>query len=442
MAILNSKPNNIYTAEGARACHINPELQLRRSVMSCLLFESNFYESGVEISERIKSLIPLVDPKICGKIAVEAREKAGLRHVPLLILREMARLTTHKRYVSRGLQRVITRPDQLTDFLALYLSTNDGKKTLTAKVKDGLARAFIKFNEYELRKHAHDDRAVKLKDVMFLCHPKPKDAEQEAMWKRLIAGELAPVDTWETQLSAGADKKETFERLMKEKKLGPLAFVRNLRNMHEAGVAREDIRDYANHIDVSKVFPWQFIAAAKFAPWYEQELETCMLRSLVGRPKLLGKTILLIDHSGSMGSKLSTKGEMTYSDAACGVAMMLRELCDDVNIYSFSHQTVFIPSRHGFALRDAIRGSQTMGGTYLGQSIKNVADHEKSWDRLIVITDEQSHDTIVWPNIGKQYVVNVASNKNGVGYGQTIHIDGFSSHVLDWIKLDEEISCE
>lgn len=439
MAILNPKVQPIYTHEGARASHINPELQLRRSVMSCLLFEKGFYESGVEIAERIKSLIPLVDPKTCGKIAVEAREKAGLRHVPLLILREMVRLPTHRRYVSRGLQRVITRPDQMTDFLALYWETNGGKKTLPAKVKDGLGRVFSKFNEYELRKNAHSDRAVKLRDVLFLTHAKPRDDAQAEMWKRLIAGEMKPIDTWETALSGGADKKETFHRLMVEDKLGALAFVRNLRNMHEAGCSMGIIADYATRIDVSKVFPWQFISAAKFAPWYESVLESCMLRSLAGRQKLMGKTVLLVDHSGSMDGKLSEKGEMRYSDAAAGVAMMLRELCDDVNIYTFSQQTVFIPPRRGFALRDAIRTSQPMGGTYMGQSLQSVAQHEKQWDRLIVITDEQSHDRVVFPNIGKQYVVNVASNKNGVGYGQVTHVDGFSSHILDWIREDEEL---
>ena len=42
----------VYTHEGAVASKITPELQLRRSVMACLLWESNFYEDGVTIADR------------------------------------------------------------------------------------------------------------------------------------------------------------------------------------------------------------------------------------------------------------------------------------------------------------------------------------------------------------------------------------------------------
>ena len=96
MARLNVKPQTIRTHEGAVAPHINPELQLRRSVMACMLWESQFYESGESIAERITATIPKVNPVTVANIAIEAREKMKLRHVPLLIVREMARLDSHK----------------------------------------------------------------------------------------------------------------------------------------------------------------------------------------------------------------------------------------------------------------------------------------------------------------------------------------------------------
>ena len=79
---------------------------------------------------------------------------------------------------------------------------------LSAQVKKGLAAAFTKFDEYALAKY---DRAgaVRLRDVLFLSHAKPRDAEQAALWKRLIEGELATPDTWEVALSLPArDKRE------------------------------------------------------------------------------------------------------------------------------------------------------------------------------------------------------------------------------------------
>ena len=120
MAKTNKKISPIFTHERAKAQHINPEQQLRRSVMSCMLWEKEFYEDGESISARIVKTIPLVDPEKVANIAIEARENMKLRHVPLLIVREMARLKTHKHLVSSTLARVIQRADELTEFMSLY----------------------------------------------------------------------------------------------------------------------------------------------------------------------------------------------------------------------------------------------------------------------------------------------------------------------------------
>jgi 60 kDa SS-A/Ro ribonucleoprotein len=90
----------------------------------------------------------------------------------------------------------------------------------------------------------------------------------------------------------------------------------------------------------------------------------------------------------------------------------------------------------GFALRDAIDASQRHNGTCLGKAVEELNRKEK-YDRLIVITDEQAHDTVPAPN-GKGYVINVASNKNGVGYGKWTHIDGWSESVIEFIRTLEQ----
>src|ERR1700722_5476874 len=319
---INSKPAPKFTHEGAKASHINAELQLRRSVLSTLLFENQFYESGEEIGKRIASLIKNVDPRKCRDLVIEAREKMLLRHVPLLIIREMARIPTHKKFVARLLDRVITRPDMLADFLALYWA--DGKQPLSAKVKQGLAFAFNKFTEYQLKKHLHNDRAVKLRDVLFMCHAKPKDAIQDVIWKRLINNELVAADTWETALAGGANKRETFERLIRDGKLGAMAFLRNLRNMQVADVDIGVIVEYSSIVKTGMILPYRYIAAAKEAPVFESMLEKMMQDSLVDKPKLSGRTILLVDVSGSMDQAMSAKSKMTYLDAACAIAMLAR----------------------------------------------------------------------------------------------------------------------
>src|SRR5574341_1093074 len=90
----------IYTHEGARAAKIGPEQQLKRSVMSCLLWEDSFYEDGFSIASRIAELIPRCRPEFVAACAYHARMVMKLRHVPLLLVREMARLKSHKHLVS------------------------------------------------------------------------------------------------------------------------------------------------------------------------------------------------------------------------------------------------------------------------------------------------------------------------------------------------------
>src|ERR1700759_4552390 len=97
------------THEGAPAAAITPEQALRRSVLACMLWEDEFYESGVTIAERIRTLVPKVEAGKVAALAVEARTKMKLRHVPLLLVREMARLSTHRHLVAETLVRVIQR---------------------------------------------------------------------------------------------------------------------------------------------------------------------------------------------------------------------------------------------------------------------------------------------------------------------------------------------
>jgi 60 kDa SS-A/Ro ribonucleoprotein len=417
------------THEGAPARNISPELQLRRSVLACLLWESQFYEDGVEIAGRIAELVPKVAAEKVAAIAVEAREQMKLRHAPLLLVREMARHKTHRALVADTLARVIQRADELAEFVAIYWK--DGRVPLSGQVKKGLAAAFPKFDEYALAKY---DRGgpIKLRDVLFLCHARPRDAAQAGVWKKLIWGRLNTPDTWEVALSSGADKREAWQRLLAENKLGALALLRNLRNMREAGLEDELVLSALRSINTARVLPFRFLAAARYAPQWEETLEQAMLKCLAGQEKLAGKTIVLVDISGSMTAPLSRRSEMQRTDAAYGLAVLLREIGEKVGVFSFSDDLVEVPARRGFALRDAIDTSQRHNSTQLGKAVEGLNQKEK-YDRLIVITDEQAHDKVPAAR-GKGYVVNVAGYKNGVGYGKWTHIDGWSESVVEYIR--------
>lgn len=423
----------VKTHEGAPAFNINDEQLLRRSVMACFLWEKEFYEDGEMISNRIQSLVPKVKPEKVAQIAIEAREKMKLRHAPLFIVREMARHESHRPFVAETLARVIKRADEPTEFLAMYW--DDKKQPIAHSVRKGLTEALRKFDEYQLGKYREDNKAIKQRDVFRIVRPKPANEEQAALWGRAVKGELATPDTWEVALSAndGLSKKEKWERLLSENKLGGLALLRNLRNFDQNSVNPVLIRAALKEANVRWVLPFRFIAAARFAPKYEPELEQKLFESVADKPKLPGKTVFLVDVSGSMDAAMSYTSDMKRVDAACGMAMVGRELSDDAVIYSFSNNVKIVPTRRGFALRDAIVRSQSHGGTELGRAVTEVWAKERP-DRLIVITDEQSHDRVTYPSgLEKGYMINVASNRNGVGYGQWTHIDGFSESIFSYI---------
>jgi hypothetical protein len=423
------------THERAPAVPISAEAQLRRSVLACMLWESQFYEDGVTIAERIAALVPSVEAAKVASLAVEAREQMKLRHAPLLLVREMARYATHRSLVAETLASVIQRADELAEFLAIYWK--DGRQPLSAQVKKGLAVAFSKFDAYALAKY---DRAgvVKLRDVLFLTHAKPVTAEQALIWRQLIEGQLPSPETWEVRLSRGEQKREVWESLLMENRLGALALLRNLRNMQAAAVEPELVRHALEAIRVERVLPFRFIAAARHAPQWEPWIEQAMFLSLHGQGHLAGQTVLLVDVSGSMDARLSARSQMLRMDAATGLAVLLREVAEEVSIYTFSDRLVLVPARRGFALRDAIVQSHPHSGTYLGRALEQLS---QAYDRLVVITDEQSHDRVPDPR-GRGYVINVASYRNGVGYGtgrgDWTHIDGWSEAVVEYIRSAEE----
>lgn len=430
---------DLKTHEGAPAARLSPIKELRRSVLAALLFEDTFYEPGSALAARIEALIPLVTPANVAALAIEARDQMYLRHVPLFLLRQLARIKGNGSLVAATLAHVIQRPDEMTEYLAMYWAgqasgTTHRPEPLSAGSKRGLARAFAQFSAETLAKYDRDG-AVKLRDVLRLVHAKPKDASVAAVWKQVIARTLTAPDTWEVALSAGANKKDTFERLLREHRLGALAFLRNLRTMIEVGVDAGLIRArFAGQLD--KVLPFRYLAAVRHAPAFATELNDAMLRAIAEVPRLGGTTVVLVDVSGSMNDPLSEKSEMTRMDAGAGLAVLVREIASECRVFTFSAALCEVPAYRGLALVDGIIRSQPHGPTYLGAAVAALMK-KGTVDRLIVITDEQSHDRLPAPPTGQGYLINVGTYQHGVGYGPWIHIDGWSERVLDFIQAVE-----
>jgi 60 kDa SS-A/Ro ribonucleoprotein len=433
------------THEGAPAArNLTIEQQLRRSVLSCLLWEKEFYEDSQSIADRIATLAEQAPPAMVASLAIEAREAFNLRHAPLLLLAVLAKTGAGTRLVSETIEAVIRRADELSELLTIYW--RNGKTPLSAQIKKGLALAFKKFDAYQLGKYDRGN-VIRLRDVLFLSQAKPANDDQQLLWKQLVDNELFAPDTWEVALSGGADKKETFERLIRDRKLGYLALLRNLRNMVNAGCDLNLVREaILAREGAQRVLPFRYVAAARACPVLEPALDDALRASIGEMAPFTGLTAVLVDVSSSMDMRLSARSDLTRKDAAAALAAILP---GKVRMLSFADQVIELPPRRGMAAIDAIRHSQN-GGTRLFDAIETV-NREVGYDRLIVITDEQAFPANVDllqgrersarrtcpPPNGIGYMINVASYRNGVGYGPWCHIDGFSEQVLRFIAEHE-----
>ncbi len=138
-------------------------------------------------------------------------------------------------------EKVVKRPDEITEMLSYYQIANERKGTkklnkVSKQLQKGLAASFNNFDEYQFAKYNRDTE-VKLRDALFLVHPKAKDETQQLLFNKIVNNELTVPYTWETELSAlGQQKFETelakrnavkakWEELINSKKLRLYGFA-------------------------------------------------------------------------------------------------------------------------------------------------------------------------------------------------------------------------
>lgn len=422
---------------------------LRRAVLANLLWEKIAYIDGIAVSLEIARLIPLCDPRAVADLVIEVREKQKLRHVVVFMIVEMCKHVNFRQYVSEVIIKTCTRVDMMTDLVALYWA--NGKKPLPNQMKKGLATRFNMFSEYQLAKYNRDG-AVKLRDVLFLVHSKPTQGKEE-LFKRIANNALAIPDTWEVALSTGKDKRATWEKLINEGTIGGLAMLRNLNNMVKADVPKGIIAKGLDTLKSHMLLPLDFLKANRMVPVLSREIEEAMLKSYANLPKLPGKTLFIVDISGSMGVPLSGKSDFTRLDSACAMAMLAVNQCEnyEIVITAGNDSTGIHKSEHikypmkGFGIFGQLTppGSLGGGGIFTRQCLEwckvNVGSN---FDRIIVFSDSQDTDhknKVPAPFGVKNYIVDVSSNLHGVNYKGvwSSEITGFSENFLTYIAAME-----
>lgn len=388
---------------------------------------------------------------------------------------------TGRQLVDAALQRA----DEPGEALAYFLQTHG--RQFPISIKKGVADAALRlFNEYSYLKYNSDARAVKIADVIELVRPKPTTAEQSALFKYVLdarhgieeivlelpmlkaraelyalpvelrralvladpaEGEVSSLKaagmTWESLAGwlQGPMDKAAWESVIPQ--MGYMALLRNLRNFDEAGVSDavakkvgERLAD-PEQVAKSRQFPLRFLSALRAAPSlrWAWPLEQAVNLSLSNVPALKGKTLILVDRSGSMwDGKLSKNSTLTYADGAAlfGSALALR--AENATLVEFGTSSRTVTYTSGSSLLPMIEKFTSMGGTNTKAALQATY---KGHDRVVILTDEQynswtglhysnDHLTVgdVIPKDVPLYTWNLAGYKAGQAGGPNRHTFG------------------
>lgn len=349
------------------------------------------------------------------------------------------------------------RADEPAEFVAYWqgkFGTQNGphvKAHLPKYVKRGLADACVRlYNQRSALKWDSSTRAVRMGDVLNLVHPQPKDETQTELFKFLLDQrhhkdgwdtvestalgflqthhEVANVPqdsrrqfirtygpgvlngagfTWErlsSWLPGGMDK-EAWEWAIPQ--MGVMALLRNLRNFDQAGISDGmvdvviDKITSAEDVQASRIFPYRAYTAYAQAPsdnWKRALNKTVDLAS-ASVPQL-DRTLCLIDMSGSMQGRVSSRSVINRVDLAALQALSVAKRSDNVDVVLYgveSRELVGIDgnwrSKSVLNMVDAIsKRIGIVGHATFGHSAIHKHFNAYRHDRVIMFTDDQQHD--------------------------------------------------
>lgn len=418
--------------------------------MNNMVGTDTFYEKAVARDDRFKALVRQVavtDADWLARFLPWLRNEANMRTASLVAAVEAARaqaavgVAGPAKFPENATGRkivdsVLVRADEPGEMLAYLLSTQTGRG-LPKPIKRGVADAVLRlYNERNTLKYDTGSHGFRFGDVLELVHASPNKPYQSVLFKHLIdrrhgrdeiPASLSLISgnadlraefaqgkmrltpellsntgmTWEDTLSLAGNKvskKELWEAQIPS--MGYMALLRNLRNFDEAGVsdaaAAQVIAKLTNPDEVarSRQLPMRFLSAYRAAPSlrWAYPLEQAMNLSLLNVPDFPGRTLILIDTSGSMDSSFSGDGTLRRWDAAALFGLALAHNCASPTVVSFGRMIREFPQIPGESLLRSLErfkgGFFFGGGTPTKQAIDSFYNGH---DRIVVLTDEQAN---------------------------------------------------
>jgi hypothetical protein len=413
--------------------------------------EDTFYESAETRDTRFAELVHAVavqDVRWLGRFVPWLRSEANLRSASLVAAAEAvkARLDAGLAGGNRTLiDAACRRADEPGELLAYW--TGRYGRAVPKPVKRGLADAVARlYNERSLLKYDTDSKGYRFGDVIDLVHPSPAPdspwqgelfahaldrrhqrdkpiperltvlrsrAELAALAVKQRRGVVLSADgqarlraagmTWEAFAGwlQGPLDKTAWEAVIPS--MGYAALLRNLRNFDEAGVGDKVAARVAakladpDEVAASRQLPLRFLSAYRAAPSlrWAWALEQAAGHSLRRVPKLDGRTLILVDTSGSMNAGFSRDGTLMRWDAAALFGIALAARTKHADVVSFSNEAKPFDLKRGESVLSALTRWKT-GGWFLNGGTSTAACLRTSYrahDRVVIITDEQAaHD--------------------------------------------------
>lgn len=386
---------------GGEAFTESPELELISMLLTSFT-QDQYHRSADDGLSRMRMLVHAIpDKRFVAKAAAYARNVFGMRSITHAVIGELVRSVKGEDWVKYAVANTVRRPDDALEMLA-YVG-----KPVPNSLKKGLALAIQKFDEYSLAKYRGENTDCKMVDLFNLVHPVPQSVEQGTMWNKLMNGKLKSKDTWEVNVSAaGSDahaKKAAWTELIESGKIGYFALLRNLRNIlhHAPNVVPQAIEllKQESRIKKSLVLPFRYLTAYRQIekePGVDQILEglidACEI-SLNNVPVFEGKTLTVVDTSGSMYMRTSEKSSVVPADIAFLMAAAFAKKQDgDFMIFATiaGYESVVGTAALKFAVDSGrLQGKYAHGTNF--QAIFEAAS--KPYDRIVIFSDMQAWET-------------------------------------------------
>ncbi|WP_405815523.1 TROVE domain-containing protein [Streptomyces sp. NBC_01390] len=434
------------THQGGRGRERDERSELFLLSIANFVAQKTFYESGEDRDDRFTALVrrlAVTDPAWTAGLLGWLRGEGNLRTAAIVGAAEYVKARLDANATDGPTNRqvidsVLRRPDEPGELLAYWTSRYG--RNIPKPVKRGIAdavrrlysgKSLLKYDtaskgyrfgdilnlvhaapdpdkpwqgelfQYALDRRHNPDTAIVPKSLPVLTAHRDLMALRPAKRRKVVtgaggAGRLADAGmTWEALAGwlQGPMDKAAWEAVIPS--MGAMALVRNLRNFDGAGVSDEvaawvaaRISDQAE-VARSRQFPFRYLAAYRHAPSlrWSYPLEQALGHSLANVPALDGRTLVLVDRSGSMFfSRLSDRSELTRADAAAifGSALALRAAGADLVEFGTSSKRVSF--REGESVLRILDRFGDLGGTDTTEAVRR---HYRGHDRVVIVTDEQ-----------------------------------------------------